>query len=62
MEMPALARAADSEVHCGFHQLEALGMEAEGMGKEEVRTQKAAVCITVSILYTMIILCKLCSP
>ena len=62
MEMPALARAADSEVHCGFHQLEALGMEAERMGKEEVRTQKAAVCITVSILYTMIILCKLCSP
>lgn len=59
MEMPALARAADSEVHCGFHQLKALGMEAEGMGKEEVRTQKAAVCITVSILYTVITLCKL---
>lgn len=58
MEMPALARAADSEVHCGFHQLKALGMEA-GDGKEEVRTQKAAVCITVSILYTVITLCKL---
>ena len=49
MEMPTLARAADSEVHCGFHQLEALGVEAEGMGKEEVRAQEAAVCITVSI-------------
>lgn len=62
MEIPSLARAADSEIHCGFHQLEALGMEAEGMGKEEVRTQKAAVCITVSIFYMVIILCKLCSP
>ena len=59
MEMPALARAADSEVHCGFYWLKALGMEAEGMGKEEVRTQKAAVCIAVSILYTVITLCKL---
>lgn len=59
MEMPTLTRAAYSEVHCGFHQLKALGIEAEGMGKEEVRTQKAAVRITVSILYTVIILCKL---
>lgn len=49
--MPSLARAADSEIHCGFHQLEALGMEAEGMGKEEVRTQKAAVCISFNILH-----------